>query len=105
MDALEHERIYAGLPSSGDIAYREIKSLILIGEIPLGVQLGEQRIAERLSVSRTPVREALLRLYAERFVERHPDGGYRVNHPTGRSMRELYELRKALELYSVRKTV
>jgi len=96
--------VYAGLHSSTDVAYREIKSLILMGEVPLGVQLGEQRIAERLSVSRTPVREALLRLYAERFLERHPEGGYRVNHPTGRSTRELYELRKALELYAVRHT-
>ena len=93
------------LHSSTDVAYREIKSLILLGEVPLGVRLGEQRIAERMSVSRTPVREALLRLYAEKFLERHPDGGYRVNHPTGRSTRELYELRKALELFAIRRTV
>ncbi len=99
------EAFYAVLPSSSDVAYREIKSLILTGEVPLGVQLGERRIAERLSMSRTPVREALLRLYAERFLDRHPDGGYRVNHPTGRSTREFYELRKALELYSIRSTV
>ena len=48
--------------SSSDVAYREIKAWILLGEIPLGMRLGEERIAERLSVSRTPVREALLRL-------------------------------------------
>jgi DNA-binding GntR family transcriptional regulator len=99
------EPIYTGLHSSSDVAYREIKSLILMGEVPLGVQLGERRIAERLSVSRTPVREALLRLYAERFLERHPEGGYRVNHPTGRSTREFYDLRKALELFAIRSTV
>jgi DNA-binding GntR family transcriptional regulator len=91
--------------SSSDIAYRELKSWILMGEIPLGMRLGEERIAERLSLSRTPVREAFLRLYAERFLERHPEGGYRINHPTARSMQELYELRKALELYAIRKTI
>ena len=94
-----------GLGSSSDVAYRALKSWILMGEIPLGMRLGEERIADRLSLSRTPVREALLRLYAERFVDRHSEGGYRINHPTARSMRELYELRKALELYAVRQTI
>jgi DNA-binding GntR family transcriptional regulator len=91
--------------SSTDLAYRELKNWILLGEIPLGMRLSEERIGERLSLSRTPVREALLRLHAERFVERRTDGGYRINHPTARSMEELYELRKALELYAVRHTV
>ncbi|HWB23219.1 MAG TPA: GntR family transcriptional regulator [Gaiellaceae bacterium] len=94
-----------GVGTASDIAYRELKSWILMGEIPLGMRLGEERIADRLSLSRTPVREALLRLYAERFLERHPEGGYRINHPTARSMQELYELRKALELYAVRRTI
>jgi DNA-binding GntR family transcriptional regulator len=91
--------------SSSDAAYRDIKSWILTGAITLGTRLGEERIAERLSVSRTPVREALLRLFAERFLERHPEGGFRVNHPTVRSMRELYGVRRALELYAIRETV
>jgi DNA-binding GntR family transcriptional regulator len=51
------------------------------------------------------VREALLRLFAERFLERHPDGGFRINHPTARSMRDLYGVRRALELYAIRQTV
>lgn len=62
-------------------------------------------LADRLQVSRTPVREALLRLYAEGFLERHPDGGFRVKHPTTRSVGELYDVRKALELYAVRLTL
>jgi DNA-binding GntR family transcriptional regulator len=95
----------AEVQSSSDVAYREIKASILTGAIALGMRLGEERIAERLSVSRTPVREALLRLYAERFLERHPEGGFRVNHPTGRSIRELYGVRLALELFAIRETV
>lgn len=88
--------------SAAEAAYREIKSWILNGDIPLGMRLGEGRVAARLSTSRTPVREALLRLFAERFVDRHPDGGYRINHPTARAMHELYDVRKALELFAVR---
>jgi DNA-binding GntR family transcriptional regulator len=75
--------------------------LILLGEVPLGVRLGEEKIAERIGVSRTPVREALLRLHAERFLERHPDGGFRAASPSVKSLRELYEVRTALELFAV----
>lgn len=91
--------------TSSHAAYQEIKSWILAGEIPLGMRLGEGRVAARLSVSRTPVREALLRLFAERFVERHPDGGYRIDHPRGQTMYELYDVRKALELFALRQAV
>ncbi len=56
-------------------------------------------------MSRTPVREALLRLYGERFLERNGDGGYRIAHLTLRSIRELYGMRMALETYALRETV
>jgi DNA-binding GntR family transcriptional regulator len=88
-----------------DGAYGALKGWILEGRIPLGLRLAEERIAESLGVSRTPVREALLRLAAEHFVERHPEGGFRVANPTARSVRELYELRRALELFSLRRVV
>lgn len=90
-------------PSAGALAYAELKSLVLLGEVPIGVRLGEERIAERLGVSRTPVREALLRLHAEAFLERHPEGGFRVQPPSAQQMRELYEIRRALELFAVRR--
>jgi DNA-binding GntR family transcriptional regulator len=91
--------------SSRDGAYGALKAWILEGRIPLGMRLAEERIAEQLGVSRTPVREALLRLAAEHFLERHPEGGFRVANPTARSVRELYELRCALELFSLRRVV
>jgi len=88
--------------TSSEAAYREIKRWILTGEVPFGMRLGEGRVAARMQMSRTPVREALLRLFAERFIERHPEGGYRINHPRARSMYELYDVRKALELFALR---
>jgi DNA-binding GntR family transcriptional regulator len=91
--------------SSREGAYGALKGWILEGRIPLGMRLAEERIAEQLGVSRTPVREALLRLAAEHFLERHPEGGFRVANPTARSVRELYELRRALELFSLRRVV
>jgi DNA-binding GntR family transcriptional regulator len=94
--------LYTRTEPVGDIAYREIKSWILRGAIPVGVRLREERIAERLAVSRTPVREAMLRLYGERFLERNADGGYRIAHLTLSSITELYGMRMALETHAVR---
>ena len=91
--------------TSTEAAYREIKRWILIGEVPYGMRLSEGRVAARMEMSRTPVREALLRLFAERFIERHPDGGYRISHVRARSMYELYDVRKALELFALREGI
>ena len=87
------------------LAYQEIKSCILMGEVPAGIRLREEKLAERIGVSRTPIREALLRLHTERFLERHHEGGYRIAVPSARVIKELYEVRRALELFAVRRTV
>ncbi|HLI56824.1 MAG TPA: GntR family transcriptional regulator [Actinomycetota bacterium] len=89
------------LYTAGSAAYLRLKGLILQGDVPIGVRLREARIAERLEISRTPVREALMRLYAERFLERHPEGGYRVTAPSVQTLRQLYEVRRALELWGL----
>ncbi len=86
------------------LAYQELKTLLLLGDVPIGVRLREERLAERLGMSRTPVREALLRLHAERFLDRHPEGGFRATNPSAQTMRELYEVRRALEVFAVRRT-
>jgi DNA-binding GntR family transcriptional regulator len=78
--------------------------LVLNGDVPLGVRLKEEHLAERLGVSRTPVREALLRLFAEGFLTRHKEGGYRVVTPSSQAMANLYEVRRALELFAIRRT-
>lgn len=94
---------YTSSSTAGALAYHELKSLILLGDVPIGLRLREERIAERLGVSRTPVREALLRLYAERFLDRHPEGGFRVLNPSVQTMGELYEVRRALEMFALRR--
>jgi DNA-binding GntR family transcriptional regulator len=87
----------------GDRAYAELKRRLLLGEFPLRVRLGEERLAALLGVSRTPVRQALLRLDAERLVERHPDGGFTPAAPDLTVIRHLYEVRRALELAALRR--
>ena len=82
-------------------AYAEIKRLLLLGELRLGARLGEERLAASLGLSRTPIREALFRLHSEDLVDRHPDGGYRPPRPMVSGIRELYEVRRGLELMAI----
>jgi DNA-binding GntR family transcriptional regulator len=74
-----------------------VRELILHGELPPGARLGEVELAERLGVSRTPVREALSRLAAERLVEIVPNRGARVASWTVEEMEGVFDLRAALE--------
>lgn len=87
--------------SHAEGAYTELKRLILLGEFRLGARLGEERLAAHIGISRTPIREALLRLHSEGLIDRHPEGGYRPRPPIVSGVRELYEVRKGLELLAV----
>ncbi len=90
-------------PSRGERVFLELKSRLLAGEFPLGGRLGEERIAGLLGVSRTPVREALLRLHAEGLVDRHPEGGFVPVVPDVTAIRACYEVRVALEVQALRR--
>ena len=70
------------------------------GEFPLRGRLVEERLAVELGVSRTPVREAMRRLLSDGLVVRGPDG-YQVAIPDLARLRDLYEVRVALELRGV----
>lgn len=90
--------------SRSDEAYRSLKTRLLLGEFPPNVRLGEERLAALLQVSRTPVREALKRLFSEGLLERHPDGGgYQPLVPDVTVMRHLYEVRAGLELQALQR--
>lgn len=103
MSTEQSTALYTEPYTMAGLAYTRLKGLILHGEVPIGLRLREEKIAERLGVSRTPVREALLRLHAESFLDRHPEGGFRVLNPSVQTMRELYEIRRALELFAIRR--
>jgi DNA-binding GntR family transcriptional regulator len=100
-----YSELYTETPTASSLAYQQLKTLLLLGDVPIGIRLREERLADRLNMSRTPVREALLRLHAEHFLERHPEGGYRATNPSAQTMRELYEVRRALELFALRRTL
>ena len=91
--------------SSTEATYNNIKRLILSGQARPGRKLAHQDLASYLSVSRTPVREALERLYQEGFVTRLPRRGFYVAEMTHDEARELYSAREALELHALRETL
>lgn len=82
---------------NADRAYAEIKRRILDNEMPAGVQFLEQELAELLNMSRTPVREAMVRLAEEGMVEIRPRHGMRILPVSAADMREIYQILIALE--------
>ena len=83
--------------------HAELKHRLLAGEFPLNVRIAEQRLGDLLAVSRTPVREALLRLLGEGLVIRGPDGGYYPVAPNIVVAHHLYEVRRTLELQALQR--
>lgn len=80
-----------------DDAYDRLKLEILENRMPPGYQAPEPEIADRLGMSRTPVREALIRLQAEGLVDLIPRRGARVLPVSPNDMREIYQILTALE--------
>lgn len=89
--------------SRRELAYQSLKHQLLTGDFAPGRRLGEERLAAELGCSRTPVREALSRLHSEGLVERLDDGGYGPTLIDLHLIRELYEIRFALERCAVRR--
>lgn len=83
--------------SNAERAYRGLKELILTNQLPAGSQLLEQEAALHLGMSRTPVREAMIRLEQDGVAEIRPRHGMRVLPVSADDMREIYEVLTSLE--------
>jgi DNA-binding GntR family transcriptional regulator len=84
-------------PSATAQAYAEVKRRILDAEWAPGSQVLEAAIAMELGLSRTPVREALVRLQQEGLIEIVPRHGMRVSALSPADMREIYQVLTSLE--------
>jgi len=82
--------------SLADQAYHAIRELIVTLELPPGAVIDERGLIERLSIGRTPVREALRRLAQERLVEVYPRRGMFVTGVDVRELARVSEVRAVL---------
>jgi len=89
----------------GQQVYQYVIDKIHKMEIEPGTQLGIGEMADLLGVSRSPVRDAFLRLLAEGVLELLPSGSYRVIEFTRKYIDDVFVVRHALELTAVRLSV
>lgn len=88
--------------SQGVKAQLRLREMILGGELPSGMRITELAIVEKLGISRTPIRAALVRLEQEGLLEALTSGGYAVRTFSERDVSESIELRGTLEGLSAR---
>ena len=84
-------------PSLTEQAYELLRREIITCALAPGADVSEAELAERLKMSKTPVRDALARLRTEGFVETFPRRGYRIVPMTLADMNELFDVRIILE--------
>ena len=85
--------------SAGEYVFETLENEILGGIYRDGDILTEQRLCEKLGVSRTPVREAIFRLKQEHLVE-EKSNGICVVGVTEQDLYDIYEIRKRIEGYA-----
>lgn len=80
-----------------DEAYTELRQALIRGEFEPGQRISEPELALRYKTSRSPIREALVRLELEGFVERLPNGRIRVRELDLVELQQLYVVRATIE--------
>ena len=84
-----------------EIAYDTLKKAIITGEIPAGERIVETEYADRLHISRTPLREALRKLERDGLVEYVIRRGVVVRAFTSEDVEQIYTIRNALEMLTL----
>lgn len=85
-----------------DVVFKTLRQAILTGELKPGERLMEIHLANKLGVSRTPIREAIRQLELEGLVTMVPRRGAQVAHITQKSMSDVLEVRLALDELAVK---
>nr|WP_319483410.1 GntR family transcriptional regulator [uncultured Cohaesibacter sp.] len=89
-------------PSLSDIATEKLRAAISEGEFALGEALSEQKLADRLNISKTPIRHALAQMKVEGLVEVFPQKGTFVFTLSGTDLERFSEYRFILETAALR---
>jgi DNA-binding GntR family transcriptional regulator len=89
--------------SLGDVVYAAIRDAIVTKRLRPGERVTEAGLADRLKVSKTPVREAIARLQDVGLIEADEKRGNRVIRPSLAAFEDAYEMREALEAFTAEK--
>lgn len=89
--------------NAADHAYLVLRGEVLAGDIGAEERLTEVTLAEKLGISRTPVREAVKRLIIEGFLTREPGQGLRVTTLSPEEVQQIFTIRLMLESYAARR--
>ena len=92
-------------PTAQEAVLTEMRRLLVTGELAPGAPIRQEALAERLGVSRVPVREALKVLEGEGHVTYSPHRGYVVAELSIDDLVEVYRLRELLEAEAIRVAV
>src|ERR1700691_5129459 len=92
----------SGRQSSPEVIAESLRQAIIQGQLGPGESLRQENLAQHFCVSRIPVREALRQLESERWIIFHPNRGARVSSLSAAEVREIYEIRAALEVTALR---
>lgn len=92
-----------GAPSLADAVVDAVRAGVTAGELLPGETYSVYQLAELLDVSRSPVREALLRLAEAGLVQIDRNRGFRVVLPQARDIEEIFDIRLALEPAAARR--
>ena len=85
-----------------DVVFKKLRREILLGELAPGERLMEIHLAQRLGVSRTPIREAIRKLELEGLVTMIPRRGAEVAQISEKNLEDVLEVRTSLERLAVR---
>lgn len=84
-----------------DVVFNTLRNAILTGELSPGERLMEIKLADKLGVSRTPIREAIRKLELEGLVVNTPRKGAEVANISSEDLRDVLEVRRSLEVLAI----
>ena len=84
------------------IAYEHLRRMIYSSELEFNKVYSETKLAAQLSISRTPIRDALNRLSQERYIDILPNRGFTLHTPTQGDIFEAFHVRMMIESYCAR---
>lgn len=81
------------------MAYENLREMIYSRKLKFGVIYSETQLASEMSISRTPMRDALKQLNRERYIDILPNRGFQLHTPDENDIREAYHVRMMIECY------